>query len=313
MNFDIRRFDIYRKIPKDLTQPTNTGGTISLLCIFFIVYLLLAEFYSFIVPQMTSQLFVQNFIENHTDSRIPVYLDISVWGTDCKYLGVDIQDDLGRHEVGHVQDLTKKILTDTKRKTKIHYENDEEDEEYHGKTGCRMNVFFRVNRVPGNFHVSTHASREKPVGNDMSHTIHTLIFGDSHENFTQIADSSFEALDNITSESSERINSHDYLMKIVPTIHVTVANETSYPFQYTYVHREFNPARQGYMVNPSIWFRYELNPITVKYKEIRPPLYHFLTTICAIIGGTFTVAGIVDSFLFSATQAFKKFQMGKLG
>jgi endoplasmic reticulum-Golgi intermediate compartment protein 1 len=55
-----------------------------------------------------------------------------------------------------------------------------------------------------------------------------------------------------------------------------------------------------------------LNPITVKYHETRPPLYHFLTTVCAIVGGTFTVAGIFDSLIFSATEIFRKFELGKL-
>jgi len=59
-------------------------------------------------------------------------------------------------------------------------------------------------------------------------------------------------------------------------------------------------------------FRYDLNPITVRYHEDRPPLYHFLTTICAIVGGTFTVAGIIDSCIFSATEILKKFELGKL-
>ena len=58
--------------------------------------------------------------------------------------------------------------------------------------------------------------------------------------------------------------------------------------------------------------RYDLNPITVKYHETRPPIYHFMTTICAIVGGTFTVAGIIDSCLFTATEVFKKFELGKL-
>lgn len=34
--------------------------------------------------------------------------------------------------------------------------------------------------------------------------------------------------------------------------------------------------------------------------------------VCAIVGGTFTVAGIVDSCLFSATEMYKKWEMGKL-
>ena len=62
----------------------------------------------------------------------------------------------------------------------------------------------------------------------------------------------------------------------------------------------------------SLIFRYDLNPITVRYHESRPPLYHFLTTICAIVGGTFTVAGIIDSCIFSATEIFKKFELGKI-
>lgn len=34
--------------------------------------------------------------------------------------------------------------------------------------------------------------------------------------------------------------------------------------------------------------------------------------ICAIIGGTFTVAGIIDSCIFTASEAWKKIQLGKL-
>lgn len=46
------RFDIYRKIPKDLTQPTTTGAAISLICVSFITTLLLTEFYYFITPDV---------------------------------------------------------------------------------------------------------------------------------------------------------------------------------------------------------------------------------------------------------------------
>jgi len=34
--------------------------------------------------------------------------------------------------------------------------------------------------------------------------------------------------------------------------------------------------------------------------------------VCAIVGGTFTVAGIIDSLVFTATGLFKKAQLGKL-
>ena len=60
------------------------------------------------------------------------------------------------------------------------------------------------------------------------------------------------------------------------------------------------------------YLRYDLTPITVKYSKRRKPFYSFLTTICAILGGTFTVAGIIDSIIFTASNVFKKFELGKL-
>lgn len=35
----------------------------------------------------------------------------------------------------------------------------------------------------------------------------------------------------------------------------------------------------GGVAMPAIWFRYELSPITVRYKEKRKPFYTFLTTV----------------------------------
>lgn len=41
--------------------------------------------------------------------------------------------------------------------------------------------------------------------------------------------------------------------------------------------------------------------------------YHFLTTTCAIIGGVFTVAGIMDSILYQGFKLAKKVDLGKQG
>ena len=62
-------------------------------------------------------------------------------------LGLDIQDDLGRHEVGLIQDTTKTDINNGE--------------------GCRMKTTFQINKVPGNFHVSTHSSREQPLNSNM--------------------------------------------------------------------------------------------------------------------------------------------------
>ena len=39
---------------------------------------------------------------------------------------------------------------------------------------------------------------------------------------------------------------------------------------------------------------------------------HFLTNVCAIVGGIFTVSGIVDSFIYHGQRAIKKkMEIGK--
>ncbi len=60
MVFDIKRMDIYRKVPKDLTQPTTTGAIISICCTVFIVIMLLVELFFFISPDIKSELIVEN-------------------------------------------------------------------------------------------------------------------------------------------------------------------------------------------------------------------------------------------------------------
>ena len=64
---------------------------------------------------------------------------------------------------------------------------------------------------------------------------------------------------------------------------------------------------------PSVKVSFDLSPMQILVKETGKPLYHFLTTTCAIIGGVFTVAGILDSLLYQSAKLMKKQSIGKLG
>ena len=64
---------------------------------------------------------------------------------------------------------------------------------------------------------------------------------------------------------------------------------------------------------PGVFFMYDLSPIMVEYTEVRKSFAHFLTGVCAIIGGVFTVAGIIDNFLYRGLRSLeKKVELGKL-
>jgi hypothetical protein len=54
--------------------------------------------------------------------------------------------------------------------------------------------------------------------------------------------------------------------------------------------------------------------LQVLVKEVPRQWYHFLTTLCAIIGGVFTVCGILDSISYSTMKLVKKkVELGKQG
>ena len=53
--------------------------------------------------------------------------------------------------------------------------------------------------------------------------------------------------------------------------------------------------------------------VQIVVKEDARQWYHFLTTLCAIIGGVFTVAGLLDSMFYSVAKMAKKVELGKQG
>ena len=85
---NIKRFDIYRKLPKDLTQPTTTGALISICSTFFIIFLLVSEVLSFLQEEVVSELYVD---DPTTGATIPVIVDLEIPNTACEYVGIDIQ------------------------------------------------------------------------------------------------------------------------------------------------------------------------------------------------------------------------------
>ena len=65
---------------------------------------------------------------------------------------------------------------------------------------------------------------------------------------------------------------------------------------------------------PAVYFRYDMSPITVKYWLFKENFLHFVIQLCAIVGGIFTVTGIIDGLIHTSVAALlRKANMGKLG
>ena len=55
-----------------------------------------------------------------------------------------------------------------------------------------------------------------------------------------------------------------------------------------------------------IVFNYQVSPIAVHYTNSKENIFQFLINICAIIGGIFTVAGIVDAMIHKGSKVIFK-------
>lgn len=295
MLFNVKKLDIYRKVPKDLTQPTTSGALISIACVLFMTILFLSELIDFLTPEIVNELFVDQTSAGL--DKIDVRLNVSLPRLDCKYAGLDIQDESGRHEVGSLANMVKVPIESVDARAAKH-------------SGCRLEVLFQINKVPGNFHLSTHSASHQPAVIDMAHEIHQISFGDDVHSLN--LHGSFDPLAKTKRLDDSSLQTHEYHLRIVPSIYEEYNGSMLRPYQYSFAHKKYISLGFTGQVIPAVWFKYDINPISVKYKLRRKPFYEFLCMTCAIVGGTFTVAGIIDSLVFSASNILEKLELGKL-
>jgi len=200
----IKRFDLYRKVPRDLTEPTLSGAVVSVCTVVFALYLFLSEFRFFVQRRWDSEMRVD---ENRADDKLQINLDITLPNMPCELLSFDAQDVMGSHEVDAHGNLFKERLTskgDSIGKEEIQgshygassgltrhltfsYDNQDVDrirKMIHSGEGCRVAGHVRVNRVPGNVHLSTFSHSylfgslyQETRNMNISHRINHISFG----------------------------------------------------------------------------------------------------------------------------------------
>ncbi|XP_020250816.1 endoplasmic reticulum-Golgi intermediate compartment protein 3-like isoform X2 [Asparagus officinalis] len=177
--------------------------------------------------------------------------------------------------------------------------------------GCNINGFVDVSKVAGNFHFaagkSLHHNQDLisdlldvQLGNhNITHKINKLSFGEEFPGVVNPLDGA-----KWTHHTSSGI--YQYFIKVVPTVYTDLTGNKiqSNQFSVTEHFRDDNNVHPK--PPPGVYFIYDFSPIKVIYTEGKVSFLHFLTNICAIIGGVFTVAGIIDSFIYHGQRAIKK-------
>jgi len=170
---------------------------------------------------------------------------------------------------------------------------------------CRMYGYLLVNKVAGNFHFApgksfqqnqqhVHDMEVYKVGSafNLSHHINRLSFGTEFPGVINPLDDAQKIWNK--PGSSE----YQYFVKVVPTVYQDTRKDTINTNQYSVTEYEKTVVNEKAQGLPGVFFVYDISPIKVVFKETQRSLSQFLIGGCAIVGGIFTVSGIIDSLLY---------------
>ena len=71
----------------------------------------------------------------------------------------------------------------------------------------------------------------------MNHEIHELYFGESMKNINSNLPANFVPLNGKNTKGAEKMASHDYTLKVVPTVYQDIKRRTKFGYQFTAVYK----------------------------------------------------------------------------
>ena len=176
--------------------------------------------------------------------------------------------------------------------------------------GCNVHGNFEVAKVSGNFHFGPSNSFQHAHlytfdlmsfttdTFNISHTVHSISYGPSFPG--QV--SPLTGVQRVLGKD-DGSGMFQYYCQIVPTAYQPLGGGElleSNQYAVTEHMRKISSVSQRWL--PGVYFFYDISSIKVTTTEERRGLVQFLTSVCAIIGGVFTVMGLVDSFVYSLAK-----------
>ncbi|XP_010545546.1 PREDICTED: protein disulfide-isomerase 5-3 [Tarenaya hassleriana] len=189
--------------------------------------------------------------------------------------------------------------------------------------GCRIEGYVRVKKVPGNLVISARSGSHSfdTSQMNMSHVVSHLSFGKviSPRLLTDM-----RRLLPYLGQSHDRLNGRAFInqrelganvtiehyLQVVKTEVITLRSGREQKMIEEYEYTAHSSVAQTFYL-PVAKFHFELSPMQVLITENSKSFSHFITNVCAIIGGIFTVAGILDSIFHNTIRMMKKVELGK--
>ncbi|CAK8566971.1 unnamed protein product [Lathyrus sativus] len=338
----LKNLDAFPRAEDHLLQKTQSGALVSVIGLFIMAILFLHEMGYYLTTYTVHEMSV----DLNRGETLPIHINMTFPSLPCDVLSVDAIDMSGKHEVDldtniwklrlnsngmiigteYISDLVEKEhAAHNHGDGKDHHEHSEEKahlqtfdeatentikkvkEALKNGEGCRVYGVLDVQRVAGNFHISVHGLNiyvaqmifDGAKNVNVSHVIHDLSFGPKYPGL-------HNPLDETPRIVHDASGTFKYYIKIVPTEYRYLSKEVLPTNQFS-VTEYFSPITSQFdRTWPAVYFLYDLSPITVTIKEERRSFLHFITRLCAVLGGTFAVTGMLDRWMFRLIEAATK-------
>ncbi|CAD6333431.1 unnamed protein product [Miscanthus lutarioriparius] len=322
----LKRLDAYPKVNEDFYKRTLSGGIVTLVAAVVMLLLFISETRSYFYSATETKLVV----DTSRGERLRVKFDITFPSIPCTLLSVDTTDISGeqqhdiRHDIekrrldshGNVIEARKEGIGGAKieRPLQKHGGRLDKGEQYcgtcYGAEEVYQLFYLDLHHEGKGFYESNIDVPELSVlegGFNITHKINKLSFGTEFPGVINPLDGA-----QWTQPASD--GTYQYFIKVVPTIYTDIRghNIHSNQFSVTEHFRDGNVRPYSKKPQPGVFFFYDFSPIKVIFTEENRSLLHYLTNLCAIVGGVFTVSGIIDSFIYHGQKALKKkMELGK--
>ncbi|XP_058754066.1 uncharacterized protein LOC131627244 [Vicia villosa] len=338
----IKNLDAFPRAEDHLLQKTQSGALVSVIGLIIMATLFLHELGYYLTTYTVHEMSV----DLNRGETLPIHINMTFPSLPCDVLSVDAIDMSGKHEVdldtniwklrlnSYGQIIGTEYISDLVEKEhaahshgdgKDHHEHSEEKvhlqsfdeatentikkvkEALKNGEGCRVYGVLDVQRVAGNFHISVHGLNiyvaqmifDGAKNVNVSHVIHDLSFGPKYPGIHNPLDETSRILHDAS-------GTFKYYIKIVPTEYRYISKEVLPTNQFS-VTEYFSPITSQFdRTWPAVYFLYDLSPITVTIKEERRSFLHFITRLCAVLGGTFAVTGMLDRWMFRLIEVVTK-------
>lgn len=297
--------DLFRQVQdkeNHLTPATRHGAIISISVTAFLLLLLCGEvinyYRGYTECHITTSTSIEQLNDAERQSLDKLHLLISFPTIPCDMLATETVNERGN---------VKEVEEGTKVRYFIAPYGSKErsaDREFTGDaaivsdlSGCILSVSAPITRTPSSFNIIVQKSKRggatKPT---LSHFIHEFYFGEHREDWgvPQITSTTTQPLSKTSLDATSAMSQFfQYYLQLIPTVVRIPGEEEAVGYQYTshlsLVHFHGNNRA------PGLYFSYRLSPVAMACSKQYDNFRHFLVNLCAVVGGVYTVAGLVEA------------------